>query len=77
MPHISKKTSRSRAMGHGMNYHQWLSEDYGMEQLTKHIQQIIGIAKTCTSMDELRHKVALYYKKEPLQLMMGDITPGK
>lgn len=59
---------------HGMNYHQWLSEDLGVRSLTTHINQVIGIAKTCTTMDELRHKVALYYGKEPLQLTMGDVS---
>ena len=59
---------------HGRNYHQWLSEDLGVRSLTVHINQIIGIAKTCKDMDELRHKVALYYGKEPLQLTMGDVS---
>ncbi len=59
---------------HGRNYHQWLSEDLGVRSLTVHINQIIGIAKTCKDMDELRHKVALYYGKEPLQLTMGDVA---
>lgn len=57
---------------HGMNYHQWLSEDLGVRSLTTHINQVIGVAKTCNSMEELRHKVALYYGKEPIQLKMGD-----
>lgn len=60
---------------HGMNYHQWLSEDLGVRSLTTHINQVIGIAKTCNTMDELRHQVALHYGTEPLQLTMGDI-PG-
>jgi len=59
---------------HGRNYHQWLSEDLGVRSLTVHINQVIGIAKTCKDMDELRHKVALYYSKEPLQLTMGDVA---
>lgn len=58
---------------HGQNYHQWLSEDIGLRALTTHINQITGIAKTCSTMDELRHKVALHYGKESLQLTMGDI----
>lgn len=60
---------------HGMNYHQWLSEDLGVRALTTHINQVIGIAKTCNTMDELRHQVALHYGKEPLQLTMGDMPP--
>lgn len=59
---------------HGMNYHQWLSEDLGVRSLTTHINQVIGIAKTCHTMEELRHQVALHYGKEPLQLTMGDVV---
>ena len=60
---------------HGLNYHQWLSEDLGVRALTTHLNQVIGIAKTCNTMEELRHKVALYYGKEDLQLSMGDVVP--
>lgn len=59
---------------HGRNYHQWFTEEYGVNRLITHINQITGIAKTCHTMDELRHKVALYYGKEPLQLTMGDVV---
>lgn len=59
---------------HGLNYHQWLSEDLGVRALTTHLNQVIGIAKTCNTMEELRHKVALYYGKENLQLSMGDVA---
>ena len=52
---------------HGQNYHQWLTEDIGVKSLIEHINQIIGIAKTCTTMDELRRSVAHYYKHEPIQ----------
>lgn len=60
---------------HGLNYHQWMSSDYGLRKLDMHIQQIIGIAKTCETMRELKDKVAHHYKKVPLQLtmtLMGD-----
>lgn len=57
---------------HGQNYHQWFTSDYGVNKLVTHIHQIMGIAKTCVTMDELRHKVALYYKKDTLQLAIGD-----
>ena len=57
---------------HGRNYHQWFTEEYGVNRLVTHINQITGIAKTCSTIDELRHKVALYYKKDELQLAIGD-----
>ncbi len=59
----------------GRNYHQWFTEEYGVNRLVTHINQITGIAKTCTTIDELRHKVALYYKKDEVQLAIGDNNP--
>lgn len=61
---------------HGRNYHQWFTEEYGVNQLVTHINQITGIAKICGTIDELRHKVALYYKKDQLQLAIGDNAPA-
>ena len=55
---------------HGKNYHQWLTQDFGLKSLISHIYEIIGIAKTCTDMRELRDNVALHYGKEPIQLTM-------
>ena len=52
------------------NYHQWLTENIGLKALITHIHQVLGIAKTCNNMAELREKVAHYYKKEPMQLAM-------
>jgi transcriptional regulator with XRE-family HTH domain len=51
---------------HKKNYHQWLSDHYGLKQLITHIYQIIGMAKTCSTMKELQEKVALYYDGKPL-----------
>lgn len=55
---------------HGQNYHQWLTEDVGLRSLISHIYEIIGIAKTCSDMRELRDKVALHYGQEPVQLTL-------
>lgn len=60
---------------HGRNYHQWFTEEYGVNRLVTHINQITGIAKTCSTIDELRHKVAIYYKKDEVQLAIGDNLP--
>lgn len=62
---------------HGSNYHQWLTEDVGVKALITHINQIIGIAKTCDTMKELREKVAHYYGKEPLQLTINYYVKSK
>ena len=56
-------------------YRKWFMEEYSVNRLVTHINQITGIAKTCTTIDELRHKVALYYGKEKLQLAIGDNPP--
>lgn len=48
------------------NYHQWLSDNYGLKQLISHIYQIIGIAKTCETIKELQEKVAQHFNKDTL-----------
>jgi hypothetical protein len=55
---------------HGQNYHQWFTQDIGLKALIPHIFEIIGIAKTCRDMKELREKVAEHYGREPVQLTM-------
>jgi len=55
---------------HGMNYHQWLTGQYGLKKLTEHIWMLIGIAKTCTSMIELRRRMGEMFGKIPVQYML-------
>jgi hypothetical protein len=55
---------------YGQNYHQWLTENYGLKQLVQHINQVIGVAKTCNDINELRSKVGYIYGKKPLQLTL-------
>lgn len=75
-PDVAKYLKENKpAPRHGRNYHQWFTEEYGVNRLVTHINQITGIAKTCANIDELRHKVALYYGKEELQLAIGDNPP--
>jgi len=57
------------------NYHQWLTENYGLKQLITHIYQIIGIAKTCNDIKELKYQIALYYSKKPIQLALSYNQP--
>lgn len=72
---IYLKTNKPKPR-HGKNYHQWLTEDIGVKALVIHINQIIGIAKTCDTMSELKAKVAHYYGKEPLQLTIDYYIKG-
>ena len=54
----------------GQNYHQWLSSNFGLEKLVTHIHEIIGIARTCQDMRELRDRVAETYGAGPTQYRM-------
>lgn len=55
---------------HGQNYHQWLSGQYGLKKLIEHIWMVIGIAKTCCNMIELRDNIAALDGKAPIQLRL-------
>ena len=52
---------------HGQNYHQWLSSQYGLKKLTEHIWKLIGIAKTCDSMMELKERMAELHGRQAVQ----------
>jgi uncharacterized protein YeaC (DUF1315 family) len=54
----------------GQNYHQWLSGQYGLKKLTEHIWKLIGIAKTCESMVELKDRMAELHGRRPIQLRL-------
>ena len=54
----------------GQNYHQWLSSQYGLKRLVAHLWMLIGIAKTCHDMRELRAKMGIHFGKEPVQLTL-------
>jgi hypothetical protein len=43
---------------HGMNYHLWLTGQYGLRKLIEHIWMLIGMARACKTMEELREKKA-------------------
>lgn len=61
---------------HGQNYHQWLSAQFGLKKLVEHIWMIIGMARTCDSMVELRDKANAMDGKHPVQLRMYLPQPG-
>ena len=50
------------------NWHQWLSKDFGAKALHIHINQVVGIAKTCDTIVELKEKVAHLFKNKPFQM---------
>lgn len=72
----------------GQNYHQWLTEQFGLKKLVEHIWMLIGMARACKTMTELRDKkaeasgrqrisVTVYVKPaDPRQRSLFDDLPG-
>jgi hypothetical protein len=61
---------------HGQNYHQWLTEQYGLRRLIEHIWKVIGVASTCDTIEELRQKMEeLYGNKPGFQYQLKLISP--
>jgi len=52
----------------GMSYHRWLNDQYGLKKLIEHIWLLIGMASACTSMHELRTKMAEKFGRIPVQM---------
>ena len=55
------------------NLHQWLKE-YGREQVSAQLNQVLGIMKTCQDMNEFRKKFDYVFKKVPLQSDFLDLV---
>jgi hypothetical protein len=53
---------------HGQNYHQWLSGQYGLRKLVEHIWMVVGIARTCGGITELRDRMAALRGEVPIQM---------
>jgi len=54
----------------GKNQHQWLHSQYGLKKLTEHIWMLVGMAKTCTTMLELRQKIAEQFGCEQVHMTL-------
>lgn len=52
----------------GVRWHRQLTENIGVRQLVSRCYEIIGMSKTCNTINELKTKVGHHYKKEPSQL---------
>lgn len=50
----------------GVRWHQNLTENYGVRQLVSRCFEVVGLAKSCKTMPELRKKVAHHYGKQAL-----------
>ena len=55
---------------HGQNYHQWLTAQYGLKKLVEHIWMLIGMASACSTMRELRERMAEKFGRQSLQLTL-------
>lgn len=62
---------------HGQNYHQWLSGQFGLKKLVEHIWVLVGIARTCENMIELRQKMAELNGRRLVQLMLPLPIPSR
>jgi hypothetical protein len=47
----------------GQNYHQWVTAQYGLKKVVEHIWKVIGIASTCSNIDELKIRMKTLYGK--------------
>ena len=54
----------------GQRYHQWLNEDRGVKALTEHIWTVIGLAKTCSDIDNLRYEIGMHFSRNLFQPMI-------
>jgi len=59
----------------GSNYHQWFNDDFGYKKLNEHINQVIGMARACETMEEFKKKMDYEFKGKPLQLDFFANTP--
>ena len=54
----------------GVRWHQQLTETYGVRQLVSRCYEVVGMAKTCETIHELRNRVAQHYGKKPMQFTL-------
>lgn len=55
----------------GVHWHRQLTENIGVRALVSRCYEVIGMAKTCTNMRELRDKVAHHYGRTIYQFTMA------
>ena len=55
-----------------IRWHQQLTDNYGVQQLVSRCYEIIGLAKSCQTMSELRKKVEHHYGKQKMLFRVYD-----
>jgi P63C domain len=66
-PDVAKHLRENRPAP-GIKWHQNLTENYGARQLVARCYEIVGLAKSCDTMGELRKKVEHHYGRQGLLL---------
>lgn len=61
----------------GVRWHRQLTENIGVRALVSRCYEVIGMAKTCTNMRELRDKVAQHYGRQVVQFSLALPVPTK
>lgn len=61
-----KKNNPKPEKGH--NHHQWLTSQFGLRKLLEHIWMVIGLAKGCQTLGELKQRMAEIYGRQAMQL---------
>jgi len=56
----------------GVHWHRQMTEHKGVRALVSRCYEIIGMAKSCKSMQELKYKVNLHYKTGELQFQLPE-----
>ena len=55
------------------NHHQWL-KTFGRDRVRDHLNQVLGVMKTCRDMNDFNRKFGHVFKKNPLQLTFFDMV---
>jgi len=55
----------------GVRWHRQLTENIGVRALVSRCYEVIGMAKECTDMRELRDKVARHYGRQVVQFTLS------
>lgn len=57
-----------------VRWHQQLTDNVGVRALVSRCWEVIGMAKTCETIPELRDKIALHYGTQPYQLSFDQLA---
>ena len=76
VPDIATYLKENKPPPRGVRWYQQLSENVGVRALVSRCYEVIGMAKDCHDMHELRDKVARHYGREIVQLTLALPKPS-